>query len=150
MKGGIGMKMKTLLQKQFRFSTVCWIVLAVSFFWVCFYAEPDDLPFSERGTYDYKETESEGVFIWMSVDWLNGEFYYTDQINQYRIYGKVEECGANRYWFRCASEKSKAVIPDQLMTRHDNDEITLMIGDEVRRFIKSGTALIIVGLDDYE
>ena len=44
----------------------------------------------------------------------------------------------------------KAIIPDQLMTRYNNDEITLMIGDEIRRFVKGEDYTIIIGNYEYK
>jgi hypothetical protein len=44
----------------------------------------------------------------------------------------------------------KAIIPDQLMTRYNNDEITLMIGDEIRRFVKSDEQIVTIGNYEYK
>jgi hypothetical protein len=43
---------------------------------------------------------------WISVDWENGEFWYTDQIGHYYVKGTDEETGENHYWFRCDYEES--------------------------------------------
>ena len=141
-------RLQQLLQKQVKLATVCVIVVIVSFFWACYYTAPSASFFSERGTYDYKVNESNPVMIWMSVDWANGAFWYTDQAADYYIVGTVEEHGKNHYWFRCKNEDSKAIIPDQLMTRHNNDEFTLMIGNEIRQFEKGADYIITHG--DYE
>ena len=144
------MTLKQLFQKRVKFSTVCLLVLGTSFFWLCYYAEPDDLVFSERGTYDFRVNEVSPIMTWISVDWENGEFWYTDQHGHYYVKGTVEETGENHYWFRCDYEESKAIIPDQLMTRYNNDEITLMIGDEIRRFVKSDEQIVTIGNYEYK
>ena len=143
-------KIKQLLQKQFKLTTVFIITAIVSLFWIGYYAEPDDLVFSERSTYDYQVNEVSPIMTWMSVDWEAGEFWYTDQLGHYYVKGTVEETGENHYWFRCDYEESKAIIPDQLMTRYNNDEITLMIGDEIRRFAKSEEQIVTIGNYEYK
>lgn len=144
------MKLKQLFKKRFKFTTVCLLILATSFFWVCYYAEPGNVSFSERGTYDYKVAEDSPIMIWISVDWENGEFWYTDQTGHYYIGGKVEKTGTNHYWFRCYNVENEAIIPEQLMTRHSDNEITLMIGDEIRRFVKSVDQIVTIGNYEYK
>ncbi len=144
------MRFRQLFQKKIKVSTVVILLCVVSFFWVCYYAEPDNLPMSERGTYDYHINHNTATFIWMSVDWADGEFYYTDQINQYYIAGKVEQMGDNKYWFRCNDSQNQMIIPDQLITRYSNDEITLMIGEEIRQFTKSADYTMLIGTEKYQ